>query len=74
MHLGESATLLRQRENESDKCTRDIISMKREQPALSRLVQIHRRKYKFRDRDLQIGVVQVVQVVQVESLSTVKQR
>ena len=31
MHLGESATLLRQRENESDKCTRDIISMKREQ-------------------------------------------
>ena len=29
--LGESVTLLRQRENESDKCTRDIISMKREQ-------------------------------------------
>ena len=31
MRLGESATLLRQRENESDKCTLDIISIKREQ-------------------------------------------
>ena len=28
MHFGESATLLRQRENESDKRTRDIISIK----------------------------------------------
>ena len=47
MHLGESATLLRQRENESGKCARDIISMKRDQVGANtqKKIQILRQRF-----------------------------
>ena len=50
MHLGESATLLRQRENESDKCTRDIISMKREQAGANTQEKIQIQRQRFTNR------------------------
>ena len=50
MHLGESATLLRQRENESDKCTRDIISMKREQAGANTQKKIQIQRQRFTNR------------------------
>ena len=51
MHLDESATLFRQRENESDKRTRDIISMKREQVGANTQKKIQIQRQRFTNRN-----------------------
>ena len=51
MHLDESATLFRQRENESDKRTRDIISIKREQVGANTQKKIQIQKQRFTNRN-----------------------
>ena len=50
MHLDESATLFRQRENESDKRTRDIISIKREQVGANTQKKIQIQRQRFTNR------------------------
>ena len=51
MHLDESATLFRQRENESDKRTRDIISIKREQVGANTQKKIQIQRQRFTNRN-----------------------